>query len=79
MFGKRIVIDVKSESAQVLYGKNRRCAGVAFSKSMNLPNSGYKVGDVGDGIMDVQIFIAEILLLPEIIIKSFAYAIGTGV
>ena len=34
-----LLSDVKSESAQVLYSKNCRCAGVAFSKSMYLLNS----------------------------------------
>lgn len=79
MTGKRFVADVEAKRAQVLDGKHCRRAGVALTESVDLPNSRDESGYVRDGIVDVQILIAEILLLLEIIIERFAYAVGTGI
>lgn len=79
MIGKRFVANVEAKRAQVFDCEHCRCTGVPLTESVNLPNAGYKLGYMRDSIVDVQILIAEILLLHKIIIERFAYAVGTGI
>ena len=37
--------------SQIKYGKHSRSTGIAFAKSMNLPNTRYKAGNIYEGII----------------------------
>ncbi len=50
MFGKEVVLDVKSQRAQILYGENGSGAGVSFSKGMYLPEAGNKSRVFSDSV-----------------------------
>ena len=79
MIGKRFIADVEAKRAQVFDCKHCCCTGIPLTESVNLPNSGYKLGYMCDSLVDIQVLITEILLLHEIIIERFAYAVGTGI
>ena len=79
VIGKRFIADVEAKRAQVFDCKHCRCTGISLTESVNLPNSGNKLSDVCDSIIDVQILIAKILFLHEIEIKRFTYTVGTGI
>ena len=39
MLGKLAIVHAESQGAKILNGENSRCAGVSFTKGMNLPYS----------------------------------------
>jgi len=62
---------MKAQCPQILDGKNRRGAGVALAKDMDLPNAGNELAKVLDNLVDAQPLVREILFLGEIIVQRF--------
>lgn len=76
MICKRFIADVETESTQVFDCERCHCTGIHLTESVNMSNLRNKLCSVNDSIVDVQILIAKILLLHEIVIERFSYTVS---
>ena len=69
ILSKNIVRHIKTQSTQIFDKKHRCCSGIALTKYVDLPQSGYKYRKMMYDLIHRKVSVRELLLLRKVIIQ----------